>query len=342
MPPVTQKQIADELGLSPQAVNFALGHRYKMVSPATRQKVMETAERLGYRTNSAAKAISLGRFNSIGLLMGLHKHRSTLFDDFLYGLHQVLDEQGIHITLTFADDETLNDEGRVPKILGEQMVDGLLINYTHNFPKRMERLITRYKLPAIWVNSRHKSNCVYIDDESAAKEATQRLIELGHRRILFSDITMRMEDDGSTPHYSHADRYAGYSAAMEEAGLVPRLFSPEPKAVGACGVERVIKELQGKDRPTAVLGYGGGTYAWTHAAYALGLKLGSDLSYVCFESFQPFAGPVIDTLLLPEEEMGRTAGRQLMDLIDTGKRQKPQAMVPVWKKGETVGPPASP
>ena len=337
--PVTQKQIADHLGLSPQAVNFALGRRANQVSAETRRRVMEAARRLGYRTNAAAQAVSTGRFNAVGLLMSRHHCQSTLFGHMLRGLHDALDARSIHLTVNFVDDDRLTSDDDLPKILGQSMVDGLLLNYTHAIPPRMADLIRRHRLPAVWINSRQPANCVYPDDEGAAATATRRLLDAGHRRIMYLALTAAVED-AAEPHYSHAARRDGYEKAMRDAGHEPLALLESHRLTFEKPVRAAKRILTADARPTAVVAYcRHDTDALSLAAAELGLKIGRDLSLITFEQDQPLVGPKIDTMRLPELAVGQAAGAMLLDRLDDPAADQPAVAVPMIETpGHTVWP----
>ena len=62
----TMKDIAKEAGLSQPTVSLVLNGHYSICAE-TRKRVLETAERLGYRRNEIARAIKTGKTNVIGL-----------------------------------------------------------------------------------------------------------------------------------------------------------------------------------------------------------------------------------------------------------------------------------
>ena len=64
----TLKDIAEETGLSPAAVSYAL--RGLQVTPETQARVREAAKRLGYEADPIARALASGRTDTIGVLCG--------------------------------------------------------------------------------------------------------------------------------------------------------------------------------------------------------------------------------------------------------------------------------
>ncbi len=336
---VTQKEIATRLGLSPQAVNCALGHRTRQVSVKTRQRVLEAAHSLGYRPNSAAMAVSTGRFNAVGLLMSRHHCQSIVFGHTLRGIHDALDERDIHLAITFVDDEQLTSGQELPKILGHAMVDGLLLNYTHDIPPRMVELINRHHLSAVWINSMQPANCVYPDDDGAAVAATRRLLELGHRRICYMDMTASLEESPEW-HYSRRDRRDGYARAMRDAQLEPMAIIPSRRFLHERMVDHVRQLLQSPSAPTAVITYGtDDSAAMAMACMTMGLKLGVDVSLITFGHNQSLAGPRIDTLRVPEQQLGYAAASMLLRRIEAPSGDQPPEAIPfIDVPGESVGP----
>lgn len=335
---ITQRQIAEQLGLSPQAVNFALGHRSDQVSPATRSRVLAAARKLGYRANAAAAAVATGRFNAVGLVMSTHHTQSTVVGQLLRGIHDRFDQCGIHLTVNFVDDDRLTSDDDLPKILGQAMVDGLLLNYTHAIPPHMIELIQRHRLPAVWINSKQPANSVGPDDEGAGHTATRLLLDAGHRRITYIDLTAAVEDADEI-HYSHADRRAGYERAMREAGIEPLAVSGWRRHLThEAAVAEAGRLLDSPGSADAFVGYcQHDAAALQLAARQRGLDLGPDLSLVIIDHHQPLIGARIDTLLLPEYDIGAAAAAMLMARIERPGEDQPSVVIPmIHKPGETI------
>ena len=186
---VTLQQIADETGLSIKTVSDCLnsnGKRQALFRPETRTRVRAAAERLGYMPNVAARATLTGRFNTAAILQSMIANNSMLSGRRLEGVCDTLASHQMHLLISKIPDANLEDETYVPGMLRELVCDGILVNYQTMIPRHLGNLIDRHRLPAFWINSQHDANCVYPDEHAAGREATRRLLDLGHRRIVFS------------------------------------------------------------------------------------------------------------------------------------------------------------
>ena len=131
-------QIARESGVSQPTVSFIVNGRDRelKISSATRERVLETARRLGYRRNTAAKAVATGKFGTISLLQSTQPNTSYLPAGLLDGIHDALLKVGVLLMYGRLPQARLEDAHFVPKILQEWSSDGLLIDYINDIPQR--------------------------------------------------------------------------------------------------------------------------------------------------------------------------------------------------------------
>jgi LacI family transcriptional regulator len=221
------------------------------------------------------------------------------------------------------------------------MVDGLLLNYTHGFPPEMMDIVRDHAIPAVWINSKQESDCVYFDDLGAGREATRLLAERGHRAVAYVDYSHG--PSFPTPHYSAGDRRAGYAEAMRAAGLAPRFIEPRSgfDVPSPRRIEAAEAWLGRADRPTGLVCYGPAEVTAVMVA-AKGLRLESprDFSMVTFgEAPIKQFGPHVTTLVTPEEALGREAVGMLLARIEGGERLSPRKVALQLREGQTCGPP---
>lgn len=319
---VTSKDIAKQVGISPSTVCAVLSNTRSntRVSKATRERIEEAATRMGYRPNVMARATRRGRFNAVGLLMSTVDGRSTLPSDLLDHLHDALARRGFQLSVHRLPDSELTDQAKIPRILREFSVDGLLVNYTDHIPETLIELIRRHQVPSVWLNAKLEADCVYPDDFDASYQLTRRLIAAGRRRIAYVDLSHDAEKL-SELHYSAADRYGGYQAAMKEAGLTPdwpRLFDgktvlggrEEPERIKAIKIAALRGYLERADRPEAIVAYS--SLHAQHLAFLAashGLAMPDRLVVASFGSMDDFSCMPIElpAALPPLRELAETA-----------------------------------
>ncbi len=331
--PVTVTQIAKDSGVSQATVSQILNGKGAAFRPETRDRVLATATRLGYRPNTYARAMRRGSFGAIALLLPTNQGRAAPFMSLWWSIIAEAHRHDLRLTLATMPDEELTSEGHVPKILSELSADGMLIAYTHDMPERMSTLIDRFHIPSVWMNNRLSHDCVYPDDENGARGAVQYLVGMGHRRIAF------FQNSGET-HYSLVARAKGYTAAMSAAGLPPRPLIGDWS--GDEARERMVRMLTAKDRPTAVITHGPSEgMIVTVAAAKAGLRIPEDLSLIVHAP-NPIQDPTFRAtrVAIPFERVGEEAVRMLIAKIAAPKRKRPPLALPMpVEDGGTCTPP---
>ncbi len=336
---INQSVIARELGVSQRAVSFAL-NRKPGVSPETRRKILEAAQRMGYQPNAAARATRTRRFRQVALLNSVDKNVSYRPAPLLDAVHDALAERDLNTVYVKLPDEKLVSEGYTPRILRELMVDGLLVNYRHHIPPRMVELIEANHLPAVWLGAIREQDCVYPDDRDGARRLTEHLLGLGHRRIAFVDLR---NGPVLTPETRPAavERRAGYEMAMKRAGLAPALIcGARPLRVWP---QRVAEAMGSADRPTALIciDYAHAEQVFPVLERGLGLSTPGDVSVAtfCFAPYRIGLTPVA-TMVTPHDACGRLAVEMLLKKIeDPARGCDPVRPGHTFTPGETLGPP---
>jgi LacI family transcriptional regulator len=200
MPPAPPKP-----GVSPKTVSNVLSGRLvanRRDAVARANRIRKIANEMNYRPNTAARAMSTGRFDAVALLHGTHVGQRFMPERLWTGIHEAAHQHGQHILSAMLPDRSLTDEQHMPKLLGEMAADGMLIDYIHDAPSAMTRLIDQHHLPAIWINHKRDHDCVYPDELWSGRTMAAELLKLGHTRMAY--LSRR-----SDMHYSVGDRWAG-------------------------------------------------------------------------------------------------------------------------------------
>ncbi|MDA3962178.1 MAG: LacI family DNA-binding transcriptional regulator [Planctomycetota bacterium] len=339
---VTLQQIADATGLGKSTVGYILRGDRKRFTEESCELVLRTARQLGYRSNVAARAMSKGRFGAVALINSTGFLRSIFSPHLLTGIDASLQQAGLLLTVAALDDEHLTDRERLPSLLSDLSVDGILLNYAFHQPPGLNELLSQLGLPTVWINAKYADNAVYANDHGGAQTATERLLKLGHTRIAYCDPEIGSDDDQVFWHYSMHDREAGYRAAMTAAGLPAQVWRPKHRQPPHEWLDLCREWFANPTRPSAILCYSPRIARnLLMAASQLDIKIPQDCSLMTFA-----AGLVddlqvpIDTVLIPDRAIGHAAVAMLRDQIATGTtKQVSQAITMDLAQGASCSPP---
>ena len=305
---VTIADVASAAGVSKTAVSFAFNNPERL-GHATLERVLGVAHDLGYTPHPAARALSMRRSGTIGVL--IPQRLSTVFanpflSELMQGLGELCEEHDLTLLLVPPLDGSL--EGAIR----QASVDGF-ISLGLGPDDRALEMLDRIGIPTVAVDSESSPGrpAVNVDDEGGARAAAQHLLDLGHRDIAIIVLPPTRAHFGLTP--AAARRLAGYRAALDRAG------APEPHtltagATRAAGAQAFESMPRGRRRPTAVLAMSDmvaiGLMA---AAQSAGLKIPDDLSVVGYDDLPMAAwtNPALTTVRQPIIEKGRLAARLL-------------------------------
>jgi LacI family transcriptional regulator len=306
---VTIAQVAEAAGVSAMTVSNVLNGK-PGASEATRRRVQDAAERLGYRPNVSARNLKSGRTGLIGVM--------TLDLTNQYGLEIVrgiadalaVAEQEVLINATYQD--AVRERDRV-EFLARGLVDGVLM-VAPVLEEQTVEVLLQSKLPCVIVDPRRLDvpvPRVSVDNYHGMREGTQHLIDLGHRRIGY----IRGEEDLE----SSGIRFQGYADAMKLAGI-----EVDERLVATCDFSyncgfRTAARLISEHRPTAVVA-GADLIALgaIDAARAHGLDVPAEFSVVGFDDLPQAAQsfPGLTTVRQPLHEMGQLAAQALLTLVE--------------------------
>jgi DNA-binding LacI/PurR family transcriptional regulator len=308
---VTIADVASAAGVSKTAVSFAFNNPSKLGN-ATLERVLQVANDLGYAPHPAARALSMRRSGTIGLL--IPQRLTTVFanpflSELIQGLGEMCDENDLTMLLVPPLDGSL--EGAIR----QASVDGFISLGLSPDDGALETL-DRLGIPTVLMDSEASTThpSVNVDDAGGAQAAAKHLLDLGHRNLAVI-VLPPTRSHALTP--TAARRLAGYRAAVNQAG------APDPRMVtagatmpaGALAFEALPK---GKRRPTGVLAMSDmAAIGLMAAAIAAGLRVPEDMSVVGYDDL-PMAAwttPRLTTVHQPIVEKGRLAARLLIQQL---------------------------
>ena len=212
---ISSLDVAHAAGVSPATVSLVLnGRTHIALSPATRQRVREAAERLGYRPNHLARSLHRGKSQTIGVVL------PSLASSYVARIAEgIQTEAGLsdHRMLLAHTRHDPQVEIQQFELLLQHKVEGIVIvTGETTLPMLADRLavLGRAQVPCVVVDDRthaDRVDCVVSDDRLGAELAVLHLVAGGHRRIAHLAA--------GTFTSTARDRLAGYQAALRKAKL---------------------------------------------------------------------------------------------------------------------------
>jgi alanine racemase len=309
---ITIADVAGAAGVSKTAVSFAFNNPEKL-GQGTLERVLQVAHDLGYTPHPAARALSLRRSGTIGVL--IPQRLSTVFaNQFLSELFQGLGEQVEEHDLSLLLVPPL--DGSLEGAIRQASVDGF-ISLGLSPDDEALAILDRIGIPTVLVDSEESTEhpVVNVDDAGGAEAAARHLLELGHRDLAIILLPPTRSQAGPTP--SAARRLAGYQRALA-AFDAPPPYTVTAGATMAAGARAFDSFPKGKRRPTAVLAMSDmAAIGVLGAAGAAGVRVPTDLSVVGYDDLPMAAwtNPPLTTVRQPIVEKGRVAARLLIQLL---------------------------
>ena len=323
------KKIAEKAGVSPATVSRVLNNpNYKCSVSGLRDKIWKTAIEMNYVPNEAARNLKKGvsakqeKTWYINILMT--RTDSSTTDPFFAELLRVIESE-IHdkncilskvwYMSVFSDDRKCRREnldrlidGMYDEVEGKR--DGLIIIGRCN-KEALKKLNKKYK-SVVSVNrnsTNYEVDEVLCDGKKIAAAAVEYLISLGHKNI------------GYIGQCHSEDRYNGYLETLKKHDLdvIPE-YVIETKQTEAEGYEAMEKFFQSDDMPT-------GIYCANDISAIGMLKCLNKFrnryympSIISSDDIQEaqFTRPMLTTVSLPKEDMGKFALYLLLDRLKGG------------------------
>jgi LacI family transcriptional regulator len=319
--PTTLADIARALGVSKMTVSRAINN-HPEISPETRRRILETAQRMNYRPNQFARALTTNRSYLLGVVVPDLMH--SYFAEICRGIEGVARPLGYQNLICSTDEQAANERHEVEVLLPR--TDGLII--ASSVPPNegsFYRRILKEGAKIVLIDRRLEGlRCpaVTTDDVKVGFLATEHLINLGHRKIghllgtAASTAALRFEGyqqalaknriafDSSLVRRCGFTEREGHEAMtdwLNEGGVPAAIFAAnDPAAIGAMSA---ISEA-GLAIPEEVAIVGGGNIHY-------GDMLKVPLSTIAWSTL----------------EMGQAAAQILIEMIGKKKKRKESQII---------------
>jgi DNA-binding LacI/PurR family transcriptional regulator len=292
--------VAALAGVSHQTVSRVLND-HPSVRPETRERVQQAIADLGYRRNSAARALVTRRSGTLGVVTTADVHHGPTAT--LMGLESAAREVGYYVSVAALDRVDAGTLHTVLEHFLDQAVEGIVI-IAPQVDVASAVAAFAAPVPVVTVTSGEAGSArvvaVGVDQRAGAREATRYLASLGHREVVHLA--------GPQDWFDAQERLAGWREAAAEAGVA----APEPVQVDWSAESGYREGLRLVDAglPTAVLAANDQlALGLLRAFWERGVRVPQDVSVVGFddEAGAAYFVPPLTTVRQDFPALGRSA-----------------------------------
>lgn len=301
----TRADVARLSGVSTAVVSYVLNDGPKAVAPATKEKVLEAVRALGYRPNAAARALSKGSADLIGMLVG--DTRNPFSAQLSYSVDKAAGDHGRTLLVVNSENGVATQSEHIRELAARQ-ISGL-ISMRKLSGEELD-LLSSFRMPTVLVNQLNSTpgtTSVGVDYREGARRAVEHLLGHGYQGIAFAGI----DDAGD-------GRERGWMDAVTAAA------QPLGERVGTTyslrgGYEAGMRLGAGGVMPRAVFAasdqIGIGLLAALHER---GFDIPGDIAVVSFDGIREaeYSWPPLTTAAQPLGQIAERAVNALLDWDD--------------------------
>lgn len=318
------EDIARLAGVSRQTVSAVMNGK-SWVTEATRARVMQVVAAHNYSPNQHAVSLVGGSSRLIGVV--LRDIGNPFYSQVALGIESVARGRGYSLLYYNTFESHSAEVGAIQSLLAYNVAGviispvliGVDLKHLWDFRQRGKVLVALDQIPGM------QTHCVEFTNEQAAYEATQFLVQMGHRRIGYLG--------GPESSASNQARMMGFKRCLVDNGM-----SPDAAIIMGNGIEaedrnriaHALLSLEPARRPTAVLCFNDLIAISVYKnAHALGLRIPEDISVVGMDDIDmaELLGPPLTTVRLHAREAGAAAAELAIDAIDADGQQPPQQRI---------------
>lgn len=312
--------VAKHSGVSATTVSRVINNSSHPVNPETRLRVLKSVEELNFMPSLLARALVSEKTHLIGVIVG--DGSDPYFANIVRGITDAAQESG-YLTIICNTERIPKVELSYLQLLRDYSADGIIFAGSamldSEYKDELAATVTNLQKNNVRVialsNQYLDMPQVRIDDVLAAKEVTEYLIGLGHRRIGF--IT------GPAGLITSELRLEGYKQALSEMGLA---FEPELVVEGdftyESGRHAAGVLVTQQPAPTAIFGSNDReALGCLFKLNELGIQVPTQISVVGFDDIETtqYVHPPLTTVHVPMHEIGVIGVKQLLQASEKGE-----------------------
>ena len=295
--------------MTPATVSRVLNQKQRFsTSQEVRDRILATADKIGYVPNLAARNLNRGMTKIVGVFASPLTHIGEgINESLLEGMRSVMHAAGYDVFFELS--------ARSPRshALPSWRFDGALLMQAPTAEAVAE--LERRRVPFVAVNEivPNAVASILADDPMGTMQAVEHFASLGHRKIAYANARATYFN-----HYSQTERYETLVRAVKKYGM--ELAPGHDQPFGS--PHEFLEHSVLRNGATGVLTYDHQIGVLISGAAAnLGLKIPQECSLICFNDVYPVAimPTPLTAVAVSGEEMGRIGADLLLKRLTSEK-----------------------
>ncbi len=320
----TLKDIAQECSVSIATVSRVLNYDETInVSPSTRTKIFEVAEKLEYRT--LKKSFSANRSSLKIAILSSYSEFDEMNDVYYLSIRlnteMFLGKQDIKYEIFRSIDD----------ILTYKNFDFNGIITIGFFTEKEHKALSVLNRPIVAVDyyvDDFSCSSVCFDIEFAVSEVINHLIPLNHKKIAYIS---GIDYDKETGEILHDLKHTVFKKFLTQNGIYNEKYILKGEFTAKSGYEMSMELLSSDDRPTALfIANDNMSIGCYKACHELNIKIPDDVSIISFNDIpnSKFMTPSLTTIRLNTNSLAETAVTTLIDHIENENSLNKKVLLP--------------
>ncbi|MYL50390.1 catabolite control protein A [Halobacillus litoralis] len=318
---VTIYDVAREANVSMATVSRVVNGNPN-VKPATRKKVHDAIERLGYRPNAVARGLASKKTTTVGVI--IPDISSIFFAELARGIEDIATMYNYNIILSNSDQNKDKELHLINAMLGKQ-VDGLIFmggDITEDHIREFKTSSVPIALAAT-VDETKETPSVNINYEEAAYDATKLLLE-SNKQIAFVS--------GPENTVINTEKVEGFKRAMKESGEEqPEKWMVTGDYSYDSGLEALEQIVEMDNQPSAIfVSSDEMALGVIHGAQDRGIRVPEDIEVFGFDNTRlaTMVRPTLSTVVQPMYDIGAVAMRLLTKFMNKEEVEEQNVILP--------------
>lgn len=208
---ITTKDLAELCGVSRTTIHRAL-HNTGRINPETKELILKTARKYGYRTDLLARGLVKGQTYYIGVVVMDVDNR--YFSQMLNAIVAEAKKNSYFVNITLHEKNKEDEKEQLCRLV-DYRVDGIILS-SINKGEEYKKFLDSLNKPIVTIDNKIADGIPFvgIDGKKAVAEGTKKIIEKGYEKIVF--VCPPLADKDYENVYVHEMRAEGFKETMAE------------------------------------------------------------------------------------------------------------------------------